>query len=164
MHFTNDTSFTVKLIGDDRFHQQHSWQHSSNCSRFLFKEIIFFFFFTPRMFYEYFLRKYSDLNPGLSSIRIDSDSSFPFPFSSNCIIFVAFHTRYFHYIRITRWTFRHSHKSSLTTRRKRKRGIYPPRKQSTLGIDSKRPLISSGEFPHEYKRGWCLGWMKTKPG
>lgn len=124
---------------------------------FLFKEIIFsfslLFYSKDESAYVLFFEMFGTRKSGSKS-RLIFDShqlflSFPLPFSQ------LYHGRDISIIFVSRArrTFRHDHKSCLRTWRKRIY-IYPPRKQSTLGIDSKRPLISSGEFPLECKRGW----------
>lgn len=124
---------------------------------FLFKEIIFsfslLFYSKDESAYVLFFEMFGTRESGSKS-RLIFDShqlflSFPLPFSQ------LYHGRDISIIFVSRArrTFRHDHKSCLRTWRKRIY-IYPPRKQSTLGIDSKRPLISSGEFPLECKRGW----------
>lgn len=125
---------------------------------FLFKEIFSFsllFYSKDESAYVLFFEMFGTRESGSKS-RLIFDShqlflSFPLPFSQ------LYHGRDISIIFVSRArrTFRHDHKSCLTTWRKRIYiYIYPPRKQSTLGIDSKRPLISSGEFPLECKRGW----------
>lgn len=124
---------------------------------FLFKEIIvsfsLLFYSKDESAYVLFFEMFGTRESGSKS-RLIFDShqlflSFPLPFSQ------LYHGRDISIIFVSRArrTFRHDHKSCLRTWRKRIY-IYPPRKQSTLGIDSKRPLISSGEFPLECKRGW----------
>lgn len=71
----------------------------------------------------------------LSSIRINSNSSFPFS--------QLYHGRDISIISVlsARWTFRHDRKSCLTPRRKKKRGTYIP-----LGSEAPWRLIRNGRW------------------
>lgn len=121
------------INGDDRFPSKHSSRSSNSFS------------VTDISFLSLRISKWKS---GFKS-RLILDSQHILSLSQS----LSSRSRFIRYLRIIfvlllSYPFRHDHKSSLTTWKKKKKkeeegeegGIYPPRKQSTLGIDSKRAL------------------------